>query len=119
MDTIGAAMGPELANLEFSATRLFYPLFCAVYHLKYKLPKLKAPRTKIRTSAYPKLKVALEDIDALIDRVEAAEEAHEDINLSAEERKFYDAFTVHWVHADKRTIMTQYICRRLVDALKA
>ena len=119
MDTIGGIVGDDLPNLKFSATRLFYPLFCAVYHLKFRLLRLQAPKAKTKTSDYPKLKIVCEDIDDLIDRIQAAEEAHEEINLSIEDRKFYDAFSVHWVHSDKRTVLTQYICRHFVKALKS
>jgi hypothetical protein len=118
MDLIGEIAGDDLPNLEFSATRLFYPLFCAVYHMKFRLPKLHASTAQIKAGDYPKLKAVLENIDDLIERIMAAEEANEEIDLSTEDRKFYDAFSVHWVHSDKRTILTQYICKHFVNATK-
>lgn len=118
IDIIGAIVGPDLLNLKFRATRLLYPLFCAVFHSKYGLPRLGVNRPSFKTSDYPKIKVALEGIDELIDRIETAEDEHENIALSAAELKFYDAYTEHWVHADKRTTLTQYICSQFVKALK-
>jgi hypothetical protein len=118
IDTIGGILGDRLAELKLRATRLFYPMFCAIYHLKFGLPKLDAPRDSYKLSDYPKLKVALEHVDELIDKIEDAEASHEQIKLAPDERKFYDAYNEHWVHADKRTIMTTYICKLLVKALR-
>lgn len=119
MDVIGGIVGEDLPQLEFSATRMFYPLFCTVFHLKFGLRRLRAARSSFKVGHYPKLKIALEQIDDLIDRIEAAEDTHEDITLSVEERKFYDAYSEHWVHADKRTILTEYICKQLIKALRS
>lgn len=119
MDTVGGIVGDDLGGLKFRATRLFYPLFCAVYHMRFGLPRLHAVRAVIRPTEYPKLKTVLERIDDLIDRIDAASKAHEDIELSAEDRKFYDAYSVHWVHADKRTVLTQYLCKHFVRELRA
>jgi hypothetical protein len=118
VDTIGGIFGVDLSQSRFRAERLFYPLFCAVYHLKFALPKLDAPRESLKPSEFPRLKIALEQVDDLIERVEAADEAHEELKLSSEERRFHDAYSEHWVHADKRTILTQYVCKILVKALK-
>lgn len=107
MDLIGGIAGGDLARLKFRATRLLYPLFCVVYHFKFGLPKLSTARSSIRPSDYPKLKITLESIGGLIDEVEAAEASHENITLTAEQRRFYDAYTVHTVHADKRTSLTE------------
>jgi hypothetical protein len=82
------------------------------------LPNLNAPRTAIRPTDYPKLKVALENVDELIEKIEAAEEAEEEVKLSSEERRFYEAYDEHWVHADNRTTLTGYICKVLVGSLK-
>jgi hypothetical protein len=118
MDAIGAITDGDLSKLKFRATRLFYPLFCAVYHLKYGLPRLSSPRVPIKVVQYPKLKTVLEQTGDLIDKIKAAEDANERIDLSAEDRRFYDAFNEHWVHADKRTVLTQYLCRHFVKALR-
>ncbi len=119
MDAIGGITGGDLAEQKFRATRLFYPLFCAIYHMKYGLPRLNAPMRALKTGDYPKLNNVLEQIGDLIDRKHAAEEAHENINLSVEERKVYDAYSVHWVHADKRTILTQYLCKQFDKVLRS
>lgn len=118
MDIVGGIVGDELPNLKFRAARLFYPLFCAVYHMTFGLPKLHAPAGKIKVSDYPKLKIALEQIDDLIDRIQVAEGPIEKLNLSAEDSRFYDSYSEHWVHADKRTILTQYLCRHFAKAQK-
>lgn len=119
IDVIGGVLGPALANLKLRAERLFYPLFCAVFHLKFGLPKLNLPRRSIKPSDFPKLKVALEQVDDLIGRIETAESRHEEIKLSTDERKFYDAYSKHWVHADKRTVLTKYLCKRMLEAVGA
>lgn len=119
MDAIGAIAGEDLPDLKFRATRLLYPLFCAIYHLQFGLPRLRAPEVAIKASDYPKLKIVLERVDGLIDRIEGAGADHEDIDLSAEDRKFYDAYREHWVHAENRVILTQYLCKQFVKALRA
>jgi hypothetical protein len=118
MDLVGEMTRPDLATMKFRATRLLYPLFCAVFHLKFGLPRLQAPRATIKPSQYPKMKDVLEEIEDLIERVEEANRNHQTIDLSVEDRKFYDAYSVHWVHEDKRTVMTQYLCRHFVKVLK-
>jgi Protein of unknown function DUF262 len=119
VDAIAAVFKKDLPQSEFRAIRLLYPLFCAMYHMKWGLPNLKSTRKLIRVADYPKLKTALESIDTLIEKIKDAEAEHEEIKLSADDRRFYDALTVHWVHSDKRTIMTDYICRKLIKALEA
>jgi len=125
MDVIGGVRPPhifektDLSGLKFRATRLFYPLFCAVYHLKFRLKRFDGRRSSFSATDYPKMRTALEQIDDLINRIKTAEDEHENISLSAEERKFYNAYTVHWIHADKRTTLTEYICKQLVKALRS
>ena len=119
MDLIGEILGQDLPSLKFRATRLFYPLFCAIFHIKFRLPRLAAPRSSFRQADYARLKAALEEVDELVSTVEAAQKNREALDLSAEQRRFYDAYSEHWVHADKRTILTQYVCRQLANALRA
>lgn len=119
MDTIGQIVGTDLQHLRFRATRLFYPLFCAVYHFKFGLPKIKTPRTPLRVADHPKLKMTLERISRLIDDVEAARKQNQEITLSSEDRKFYEAYSEHWVHAEQRTTRTQYICRQFAKSLRS
>jgi Protein of unknown function DUF262 len=119
MDVIGGVVGKDLSGSRFRATRLFYPLFCAVYHLKFRLRRFNGARASFNVTDYPKMKIGLEQVDDLIDRIKTAEDEHENIALSAEERKFYSAYTVHWIHADKRTTLTEYICKQIVKALRS
>jgi Protein of unknown function DUF262 len=119
VDAVAAIFKKDLPQSEFRAIRLLYPLFCAVYHMKWGLPKLKSARKTIKVADYPKIKSGLEGIDMLIEKIKNAEAEHEEVTLSADDRKFYDALTVHWVHADKRTIMADYICRKITKALEA
>lgn len=113
VDAIGAIFEGSLADSEFRAIRLLYPLHCAIYHMKFGLPKFTVPRKSVKPSDYPKLRIALEGIDDLLIKVKDAEAEHEDVTLTLEERRFYDAFDEHWVHADKRATLTQFICKRL------
>jgi len=112
IDAIGAIGGTELASLRFRATKLLYPLFCAVYHMKYGLPRLQAPRRALKPSDYPKLKSVLEELDELIEEIKDGTRQPTD-----QQRKFYDAQDVHWVHGSNRMVLTQYICRQFIAAL--
>lgn len=114
VDTIGNILGVELPDTVFRARRLFYPLFCSAYHMQFGLPKLHAPRGRIKVADHPRLKIVLDGVDQLVKSAAAAEKAHEDISLPAEDRKFYEAYREHWVHATNRTTMTRYLCKRLV-----
>lgn len=38
--------------------------------------------------------------------------------LSREERRFYEAYVTHWVHAENRRIRTEYMCKLMLDALR-
>jgi len=118
VDTIGGILGSDLPQLKFRATRLLYPLFCAVFHMKFGLPRLNVARLSLRVPDYPKLKIVLEGVDQLLEGIEAAKKTNEEITLSADDRKFYDAYSEHWVHAEERTILTQHICRQFARALK-
>ena len=118
VDIIGAIVGGDLPQLKFRATRLLYPLFCAVFHLKFGLPRLKVARVPLRVADYPKFRLVLEQVSELIDRIGDAEKSNEDIKLSDQDRRFYDAYKEHWVHADKRMIRTEYLCRAFAKALK-
>jgi uncharacterized protein YnzC (UPF0291/DUF896 family) len=118
MDIIGGVLGQDLPQLQFRAIRLFYPLFCAIYHMKFGLPNLNIGRSSIKVSDYPRMRMALEKVDGLIEDIRAAEAKHKEATLTVEERKFYDALTEQWVHAAKRTIVTEYICKQILKALK-
>jgi len=112
IDILKGIFGSDLAQSQFKAIRLLYPLYCAIFHLKFGLPKLKSERTAFKVSDYPKMKIALEAIEELIDTTKPTTPM-----ISAEDRKFLDAYTVHWVHADKRVTLTDYICKKLRKAI--
>ncbi len=112
MDTIKGIFGPDFPQSQFRAIRLLYPLFCAINHMKFGLPKLQGPRTAFKVADYPKMKTALEAIEELIETAKPTTP-----KISADDKNFLSAYTVHWVHADKRTTMTNYICRQLAKAL--
>jgi hypothetical protein len=118
MDVIGGVAGEELPQLEFRATRLFYPLFCAVFHLNFGLPKLSAPRVPVKVADYPRLRMGLEEVSELVTSIKAASKTNKPIEISSEDRKFYDAYDEHWVHADNRTTLTLFLCKRLTKTIE-
>lgn len=118
MDTIGGIVGQDLPQLRFRATRLFYPLFCAVFNLKFGLRRLGIPKSPLRGADYPKLKVVLETISAMVAGVEAARKKNREAALAPEDRRFFEAYSVHWVHAEQRTLMAQHVCRRFAKATR-
>ena len=113
INTISEIVGDELPSLRFRGPKLFYPLFCAIYHLKYGLPKLQSTKLVLKASDYPKFKSVLEDLDELIGDVDDGT-----LQASGEDRKFYDAQDEHWVHATNRTVLTQQLCRRFAAAVR-
>ena len=87
------------------------------------------------------LRVALEKVEEIFKRLEEEEERRQRVEagesveevygeevdvetiqaidpLSNEERRFYEAYNVHWVHAENRRVRTRYICRLMVEALE-
>jgi hypothetical protein len=145
MDAIGGIMGDTLLGSKFSESRLLYPLFCSVYHMLFDLPRLDCARRPFTQSDYPKLRIALDRVEdifrksamederkEMVDAGEPEEEvpieadtdeeyvggAEEIDLLSPEERAFYNAYTVHWVHAENRRTLTHYICGLLLGALQ-
>ncbi len=124
MDIIGGTMGDTLPDSTFRQPRLLYPLFCAVYHMKFGLPDMDCERIAFKTSDYPKLRFALGKIDEIFEKLAVAEEEAESQRMNEtdpllpEERKFHNACREHWVHAENRRYRTEYICRLMVDALR-
>lgn len=113
IDAVGAIGGAELASLRFRATKLLYPLFCAVYHMKFGMLRVHSPRRTLKPADYPKLRTVLEELDDLIDEIEEGT-----TQPTQEQRKFYEAQDVHWVHQSNRLALTQHICRQFIAALK-
>jgi hypothetical protein len=112
LDAVGAIGGEELATLRFRAPKLLYPLFCAVYHLKFGMLRVQSPRRAPKPADYPKLRAVLEGLDDLIDEIDEGTK-----QPTPEQRRFYEAQDVHWVHQNNRLVLTQYICRQFVAAL--
>ncbi len=118
IDHIGGIMCDTLPNSNLRSSRLFYSFFCAVYHMQFRLPKLNAERITFKPESYVKLRNALEQVDEIIETSKEAERSGKDTSLSAEQRKFYNAYTEYWVHADKRKIMIEFVCKLMVKTLK-
>lgn len=144
MDSIGGIMGDRLPESKFKTTALLYPLFCAVYHLKFGLPEFEEDRMTIKPSTYTRIGNALVKVDEIFYKLDAAneeaafekdvsegviemdeseeeeirEQTHDVEPLTPEERKFYKAYTEHWVHAKNRKVLTEYIHKLMVKALR-
>jgi hypothetical protein len=68
MSFIGAIYpANDLRTTNWRKQPLFYSLFAALAHGLYGLPKLDAPRPKIRDKDVGKLRVALDDLDSQVD----------------------------------------------------
>lgn len=117
-DDIGGIMGDTLAQSNLRSTRLLYPFFCGVYHMQFKLPEFKAKRCTFKPAAYTKIRNALQVVDSLIEQKKEEERSGNPAALSTEQRKFYDAYSEHWVHADKRKTLTAYLCKQMVKAIE-
>lgn len=112
IDAVGSIGGPELASLRFRAPKLLFPLFCAVYHLKFGMPRIQAQRRALKPTDYPKLRAVLEELDDLIEGIDDGT-----AQPTQEQRRFYDAQDAHWVHQTNRVTLTQYLCRQFIAAL--
>ena len=120
VDTIGEIMGEGLATSYLNSTRLFYPFFCAIYHMQYALPDFNIPRTEITPINYPKVFSALATVDDVIEKQNAKVNKDTSIvnPLNHEEVMFYKAYNFHWVHTEERKILTTFICKLISEALK-
>lgn len=117
IDCIGSVMGNGLATSYLSSTRLFYPFFCAIYHMQFGLNGFDHPREKIKTRDYPKILAALAVVDDIIVR-QKSEDTRLTNPLNAEELTFFKAYSEHWVHADERKTLTTFMHKLIVRALK-
>ncbi len=117
IDIIGSITEDRLATSILSSTRLFYPFFCAMYHMQYGLIDFDSPREKIKARDYPKITTALTVVDDIIEKQKTEDtNLHEPLN--SVEVSFYKAFSEHWVHAEERKILTAFICKLMTKALK-
>jgi hypothetical protein len=118
-DDIGGIMSETLAQSNLRSTRLLYPFFCAVYHMQFKLPHFTAKRKTFKAQTYAKLRNALEIVDTIIEQKKEEERTGNPSALTSEQRKFYDAYSEHWVNIDERKTLTSYLCKLMVKALEA
>lgn len=118
MDTIGAIFGDRLQTSGFNAARLYYPLFCSIYHCLRVLPGAAAPRPALRESQYPRIRTALDSIVELLRtcREAKAPEGEALPGATAEEWSFYKAYSEHWVHAEERRTLFNFIHERVRSA---
>ena len=116
VDVIGGIMENTLATSSLSSTRLFYPFFCAVYHMQHGLIDFDYPREKIKVADFPKVRVALTIVDDIIEKKKDDDSSIRD-RLTAAENIFHKAFSEHWVHAEERKILTAFIYKEISKAL--
>jgi hypothetical protein len=118
MDTVGGILGDQIPHTNFKNTRLFFPLFCAIYHMQFGLPGLSTQRRSIRKEAFAKIKKALGKIDTIFYRVKEEKETQKLTSLTAAERGFHKAFAEYSVRAANRKYLTDYISKLIVQALE-
>ena len=110
--------------------------------MQYGLPEALWERVAIETQHLFKLRVALEHIDEIFEKLKGDEDLSEeeyveeappknteddqdvvddDLEevdpLSPIERKFYEAYSTRWIHADKRKFLAEYISNLIINAL--
>jgi len=117
MDTIGAIFGDTLSESGFRATRLFYPLFCAVYHCIKGMEGVTEARPNLREARYPRIRLELEKVDTLISQVKESIGGQAEAlgAISNQERAFYQAYNEHWVHAEERKTLFKFILKRIAQ----
>jgi hypothetical protein len=93
VDTISEIMGDTLPSSNFASKPLFYSLFSVIKEL--------IAENKVRKADYPKILVALEDIDNIMNA-----DADE---LSPQNFKFFDAATKHVTDLSRREIRHEFI----------
>lgn len=109
-------MDGTLPTSNLNSTRLFYPFFCAVYHMQYGLPSLEIERASIKPKDYTKMRVELEQVDEIIELLKEEGKTGGSKRLSSDQRKFYNAYNEYWVHADKRRILVSFLSKLLLQA---
>ncbi len=67
MESIGQLFGDSLRTSEFRRIHIFYTLFTSIYHLQCGLPNLSLARQPIRSGDYPRVRMVLDDIEAIFD----------------------------------------------------
>lgn len=118
MDHIGGVMQGAIAESNFKSTRLFFPLFCAIYNTEFGLPGMNGERTPIRISSYEKIRDALTKIDDIFQKVKEEGKTEDLAYLTAEQRKVYKAYSVYWVREANRRFLSNYIGKLIAQALQ-
>jgi len=118
IDHIGGIFDADLPRTHFKTTRLFFPLFCAIYHAEFGVPGITAIRKSITPSAYPHIQNALLRIEEIFRKVKAEGVTNDLAYLTVEQRRFYKAYSEYWVRAANRKFLTQYICRVISQPIK-
>src|SRR3989337_1434344 len=79
----------------------------------------EAERQK-RLEAGEPLEEVVQESEEIEEEADYAEEeiTKEEDPLTREERAFYEAYSVHWVHAENRRIRIRYICDLIINVLK-
>ncbi len=116
MDVIGSIMENRIPKSAFKNTRLFFPLFCAVYHMEFGLPEIKAKRGHIKQQFYPQVNTALKQVDEIFEKIKEEKETQEQTSLTVSQRNFYKAFAEYAVRAANRRYLTEYISRLIFQA---
>lgn len=118
MDCLGGIMGEDLPKSNYKTTRLLYPLFCAIYHMQHGLPGLSVKHKNLSTSHHSRLRKALLQIEDIFTKVREEGVTEDLAYLTAEQRKFYKAYSSYWVRAANRKFLTQYLCKLMLQALR-
>ncbi len=115
IDQIGEIFEDKLRISNFKTTRLFFPLFCAIYDLKYVLPKLGGHHSHIAHISSSRAYDALIKIDSIFRKIREEGKTDTLDYLSVEQRNFYRAYSVYWVRAENRRYLTTYIRKLLIQ----
>ena len=102
IDTISEILGDNLPSSIFSSKPLFYSLFGVIQEL--------IRDQKIRKKDYPKIALALENIDNILN-------ADPD-ELLPKDFKFFDAATKHVTDLSARKIRHEFMKRRILEKIK-
>lgn len=114
MDLIGAILQFSSPESALRRDPILYSLFCAVYHMQFRLPGLTDTRRPLRLTDIPKARIALEKIDTIFE-IDASDLS----SLSSDERAFRLATDVHTIHGGNRLTRVHYIIKLLNRALKS
>ncbi len=117
MDIIGGIMGDQIPRTNFKNTRLFFPLFCAVYHMDFGLPGLTLTRRTIKPQSFSLIARNLQQVDMIFRRIKEEKETQKLSVMTAAQRSFYKAFAEYSVRAANRKYLTEYISKLIVQAL--